>query len=531
MANADRLELRENLPPYHRSLELMYRNDELTDVEIRIGDSVFRGHRTVLAAVFPRLKQRLQSKTPYNGRVEITLRNLDPSAFECLLDFAYTGRIGVDKDNVKKLVAAAIYLQQNRVREVCLEFLCGHFSLENVLDLRAFGNSISCHDFVRRTDFFIDENFELLRKTQGFLNAPFELVKDIVSRTDIQVKKTENVYEAISAWIDADPSCRTGKFKELVDSVQKQLPLPTKEEQNDSAKKNKTKGTRKAIAQTLLDLPGCNEGVFGIHTVSASGSHNRVVHNYSSHTSLWLKVAQHNKPGPFTVIVSACGLIFAFTADSLEYFDRRSWITYGDLPWDVKNRSGNAVSWGHKIYWFPNVKNRLCSVWCFDVKEEIWEEQAPSVKLRDFGLVCLWWYIYVLGGFTSTGVTSAAMTYDFFTKEFKDISPMLERKANPRCSALNDKVYVFGGYGSQSSYLNTAEMYDPTTGQWKYISPMREKWSNFSVVPLDGKIFLISVQDGVDCTVEIYDPRNNAWKESPSFPYRCSSLKAVVISP
>lgn len=40
-----------------------------------------------------------------------------------LINFAYSGTIKIDDDNVQDVLTAANYLQLNKVRDVCVQFL------------------------------------------------------------------------------------------------------------------------------------------------------------------------------------------------------------------------------------------------------------------------------------------------------------------------------------------------------------------------------------------------------------------------
>lgn len=518
-ASTGKFEFCEAACAFRSAFESKYRSGKLTDVQIHIGDKVFSAHRIVLSAVFPYFDTVFELNTKNSRKVKITLRNIDPDAFECLLDFAYTAKISVDNEKVKQLLVAANYLKHAKVREACVEFLSAQFTPENVLELRTFGYSVNCYEFVNKADTFIGQKFERVLKTKAFLNASFELVSDIVSRTDIEVKETENVYKAISSWLKAD-SERTNKFMDLVICVGKKLPIKRRTD------------SRKAVytSDVLLDTTLANEDAFGIYAISACNPYNRIVHNYNPYTSSWSRIAQHKQPRSFMSVVSGCGLIFAFTGDNLEVFDRSSWRPHGILPWQVKNRSGNAVSLGSKIYWFPNVLEDVRPVWCFDVKSAKWEEEVPSVKLHNPGVVSLESYIYILGGFKSSELTAEAMIYDPQYKIFQHIPPMLVGRAGPPCAALNGKVYVCGGCGVEPPFTMSAEVYEPLWRKWLFISPMTTAWTDFSVVPCEGKLYLIGRHSDKYSSVEIYDPDKNEWKSGPKFPDRCESLKALVLS-
>lgn len=45
------------------------------------------------------------------------------SALEALVNFAYTGKVVLDKNNVQSIMIGASYLQLNKVRDACANYL------------------------------------------------------------------------------------------------------------------------------------------------------------------------------------------------------------------------------------------------------------------------------------------------------------------------------------------------------------------------------------------------------------------------
>lgn len=73
---------------------------------------------------------------------EIVLHDIDPTAIELLLDYAYTGQIVITPDNVQVLLPASGLLQIQEVREACCRFLMKQLHPTNCLGIRSFAGKM-----------------------------------------------------------------------------------------------------------------------------------------------------------------------------------------------------------------------------------------------------------------------------------------------------------------------------------------------------------------------------------------------------
>lgn len=53
----------------------------------------------------------------------MVLKGVPSSALESLINFAYSGTVKIDNQNVQGLMVGASFLQLNKVRDACAEFL------------------------------------------------------------------------------------------------------------------------------------------------------------------------------------------------------------------------------------------------------------------------------------------------------------------------------------------------------------------------------------------------------------------------
>ena len=81
------------------------------------------------------------------------------SALETLINFAYSGMVKIDNQNVQCLMVGAAFLQLNKVRDACADFLISRFNAHNVLGIRQFADSLGCPQLVEAADKYIHQYF------------------------------------------------------------------------------------------------------------------------------------------------------------------------------------------------------------------------------------------------------------------------------------------------------------------------------------------------------------------------------------
>ena len=119
-----------------KGLLTMFKLGRYTDVSLKIGpERTQRAHRVVLASFSPYFEALLGNNWEEGKKDEIEILGLDENAVSDLINFAYSGNIKINKDNVQSLLEAANYLG-------IVEFVkksCGDFLLSGVDDKTCLG--------------------------------------------------------------------------------------------------------------------------------------------------------------------------------------------------------------------------------------------------------------------------------------------------------------------------------------------------------------------------------------------------------
>lgn len=146
--------------------------------------------------------------------------------------------------------------------------------------------------------------------------------------------------------------------------------------------------------------------------------------------------------------------------------------------------------------------------------------------------------IYVFGGANSSvGYVTQVDEYEPSSDSWVTRSTMpVSRWGLETITANNGKIYVIGGAYSGQTFSSVHE-YDPTTNSWDVKSPMPTTRQTFGLAKaLDGKIYAIGggynvLGDGhtfVRSTVEAYNPLTDTWEVKSSMPTPRGGLGAVT---
>ena len=212
----------------------LYEDGKYPDISLKIGpERTLRAHRAVLASFSPYFEALLGDNWKEGNKEEIEILGFDEGAVSDLIEFAYTGKINIDKDNALTLLEAANYLGIESVKESCGNFL------EQVVDAK------SCLGILRLADMFaMDELSSLAKKyalrhytdvckEDEFLCLPVNLLTDLLSEERLCVvvedmvpceeEREKTVLESVLQYVEHDVENRKTHLAQLLGLVR----LPT----------------------------------------------------------------------------------------------------------------------------------------------------------------------------------------------------------------------------------------------------------------------------------------------------------------
>jgi N-acetylneuraminic acid mutarotase len=100
-------------------------------------------------------------------------------------------------------------------------------------------------------------------------------------------------------------------------------------------------------------------------------------------------------------------------------------------------------------------------------------------------------------------------------------------------SALNEKIYVIGGFNNKGQTIDSVEYYDPKTNMWRTATSLPEILNHPAAAAFNGSLYVVG---GFDWNkrpsdkLYIYNPLTDKWHEGKSMPKARGALSANFIN-
>ncbi|KAK0041311.1 kelch-like protein 18 [Biomphalaria pfeifferi] len=538
------------------------RQGQLCDVTLKVGDQKLSAHRIILAATIPYFHAMFTHDMVENKQSEILMQSVEPSALEALVNFAYTGRIVIDLNNVQSLLIVAGFLHMQAVKDACTSYLKSKLDSSSCLSVRQFADQYQCPSLVEAANKYIQNNFRHVALSSDFLSLPKSEVLEILSHDELYVTSEEQVFESAMRWIKHDPENRVKDLPELM--VRVRLPLLTPQYLSDhvatediiknslqcrdlldEARDYHLMPERRLLMQTFKTRPRCctdNPGfIYAVGGLTSSGDSLSTVERFDPITGQWTPGEPMNTMRSRVGVTVFKGRLYAIGGyngmerlDTVEVYDPviKRWSRVASMH--CKRSALGAVSLNNKIIvcgGYDGVTSlRSCET--YDPDADTWCPMLPMHKHRSAaGVTVLRGCVVICGGHDGLSIFDSVESYNPATGEWKILPSMTSKRCRLAVATLNDKVYAVGGYDGYV-FLKSVERFDPDTQIWEPISTLQVKRSRVSVAATYGRLYAIGGYDGQGNlgTVEMYDPNTDEWKFVASMSAHEGGVGVGVIS-
>jgi len=525
-------------------LNLIRKLHDLCDVVINVGTRNIYAHKVILSACSPYFRAMFTGALSESSQSEITIRDVDETAMEILIDFCYTSHITVEESNVQTLLPAACLLQLAEIQEVCCEFLKRQLDPSNCLGIRAFADTHSCRELQRIADKFTQHSFQEVMEHEEFLLLPLSQLIDIISSDELNVRSEEQVFQAVMAWvkyninerrnhlphvlqhvrmpllspkflvgtvgsdilIKSDEACR-----DLVDEAKNYLLLPQERPHMQGPRTRPRKPIRRG--EILFAVGGW-----------CSGDAIASVERYDPQTGEWKMVSPMSKRRCGVGVAVLNDLLYAVGGhdgqsylNSIERYDPQTnqWSSDVAPTSSCRTSVGVAVLDGF-LYAVGGQDGVSClnHVERYDPKENKWSKVA-NMNTRRLGVAVavLNGYLYAIGGSDGQCPLNTVERYDPKSNRWTTVASMSTRRKHLGCAVFNNMIYAVGGRDDQTE-LSSAEIYNPSTGTWSPMVAMMSRRSGVGLAVVNGQLYAVGGFDGTTYlkTVEQFDSEVNNWK-------------------
>ena len=527
-----------------------------SDVTIAAGKERIPANRLVLSCYSTYFEKmfKLQMRERYENIIEIETK--DGTELKALIDFIYTGYINIDEQNVMNLLSGADYLQLHEVKEFCFDFLRSHITVDNSLGILKAADLYRNESLNKEMQQYISINFNKVLQTDDFKQLSNEELIFCISNLDRCQVKEFSIFEAIVSWCHYDQEARKKDFPELFKMVQLQkVPIEYLDEVilEEELVTNAADCHKIALSSLRKVVKEQNAKPRASKLLCFGGKHRStkvtVVHDLNSETS----VNYPDLPEKFQRHCSSLlnDYIYCIGGD----FENRRILSGTDRVWRLNSRkqtSGwehvapmNAKRYGMGAAVYGDImvvaggidenNEVLTSTEVYQTSFNEWRNISPLKQRKSaHALVSCDGYLYAIGGWDGESYLSSVERLGDLKGEWINIEPM--QTPRYRLAAVNcDRVvYAIGGRSAnrKNTTLKTVEKYDSSANKWKFVRDMKFERFGHAACVLRNKIYVVGGRDAngkVVTQIECYDPTRDTWSiaGNTSEDLYCHSLIAV----
>ena len=539
-----------------KRLDIERKNGQFCDLILEVGSgdekARLKAHRNILSAASPFFYKALNSNMREKIEGVIRLEETSKAIMEGVLDYIYTGYVSVSEENVFELFAKADYFDLPALKSFLSNFILENLSLSNCVVAYFCASKYQCEQLIRGTRAYIQSNFLSVAETEGFLALSCEQVKEWISSDEIIVDAEENVFEVVLRWSERVEGRKRDNFRDLFRHIRfihmsrdylfrfiLSHPLVRDNVECSSAVSNAMKSAFDGTEDSLFSQSPRNCLKTHEDVIVACGE--RQVFCYLPDDKVWYELPEmthkYNRLNSSSRSVSVChGKLYVMGVD-----ENPSGNFYGAAPLVKVERLDPSLGLWNKLN-IPDEVVYSCAavtmqgflyvvgvkignlfqsrtVQKFNPDTNQWHEVSsrrnPRSGVRGVCAVTDGSYLYAIGGTDETEqYLNIVERFDPRKNTWKNLPPMLARRAYAGGAAIKQRLFVFGGLHQHSRDRDSCEVFDPATDMWSSFPSQFTLSKPTSAVSFKGKIYVFTADAGLSESekFQVYDADQNQWE-------------------
>ncbi|XP_048360943.1 kelch-like protein 6 [Sphaerodactylus townsendi] len=477
-------------------LENLRLENSLTDVTLCVGKVKFSCHRVVLAAASNYFRAMFCIDLKEKYEKNIVIKGVDAETMQILLDYTYTSKVLITKENVQKVLEAASLFQFLRMVEACSNFLNDALHPENCVGILRLADAHSLGNLKQQVKNYIIQNFTQALNSDEFLELPLDVLCHVLKSDDLCVTEEAEVFETVINWVRYKIPERLPFLPFILESVR--LPLLDPWYFVDTVEADPL------IRQCPDVFPLLQEA----RMYHLSG--NEII---SERT----KPRMHEFQSEVFMIIGGCTKDEKFVAE-VTCLDplRRSRLEVAKLPNTEQETETENKKWvefacitlKNEVY-ISGGKETQHEVWKYNSSINKWiQTEYLNVGRWRHKMAVLGGKVYVIGGFDGIQRINSVETYDSFHNCWSEAAPLMINVSSFGAASYKKKLYVIGGGPNGKLATDQTQCYDPTTNNWTLKSPMPVEAKCINATSFHDHIYVIG---GAMRAIYSYSPLMDIW--------------------
>ncbi|KAI8518080.1 hypothetical protein Bbelb_040970 [Branchiostoma belcheri] len=191
---------------------------ELLDMVVDVEGREFPCHRAVLAST-PYFKTMLSSNFAESSSRAIKLHEVDSTSFCKILEFMYTGKIRIGKDDVQNILQVAHMLQLDKIVQCCCGFIQDNLCLSNCLGVMRLADMYGFAALEKKARNMAVSNFLDVTQEEEFLSLPPQQLAYLLRDDHLKVTSEDDVVNSLIKWLDHAPETQQTEILKILQEI------------------------------------------------------------------------------------------------------------------------------------------------------------------------------------------------------------------------------------------------------------------------------------------------------------------------
>ena len=453
-------------------VEKLWRDRTLCDVNLIVEDDEGKpklsisAHKVILAANVPYFRAMFTSGLQESTQQEVCLRGVDEAGLKGIVSFLYSGKLEITESNVQGVLSVSAMFDLPSVVGACARFMLKHLSPSNCLGIREFARMFNLNDLNAAANKFAMQNFANVSKADEFLSLSLDEVETYVKSDKINVNSEEDVYVAVTHWIQHDTETRQQYVERLYNHVR----FPILE-----------LNLLKAIVLENTLISSCNAVQIIVQDAL----------EYHENPASSILFSNPKKTQPRSSVMGVICLVGG-AGDAGESLNSVTFFNPHENQWRcgpkmIQHRSRLAVAlFKGELYAIggADINDSLATVEKYSPISNAWSEVASlNVRRRSCAAIVTRFGIYVLGGYNGSVFLRSVELYNSELDEWTYQPAMLEARSDGCAVFFDQRIYAIGGSNS-TTQLRSVERFDLINRKWERMADMYAPRANAGILVL-----------------------------------------------
>ncbi|MGH0131057.1 UNVERIFIED_CONTAM: hypothetical protein FKN15_030219 [Acipenser sinensis] len=413
------------------------------DLVIEVAGKKIRAHKSILAEKSDYFKARL-------SRDILKVKGVSYKTLTVLIDYIYSSRMAVNKENVVDVITGAKILQIPCAVESAMDTMMSQITMENCYEILTIAKKQRLHELKDTSYRFMSDNFLQILRDSAVYGRLTGSERDLILKARMQGKKClmvaeiNDVYDRVGSRPQSRDNSRPQSPLSIVSFEENHLIYYYNEALKDWRQLTRmpeevnTKGCGICTMYNYLFIAG------GIKGHGDKGKLSDKVFCYNPITDNWSEIRPLNQPRSQLKLVSADGYLYAIGGEclfSVEKYDPRidRWSPIAPLPKGAFAVAHEATTCNGEIY--VSGGSLFYRLLKYEPKRDEWQEcPYNNSRKKSTDMVAFKNFIYRFDVNRDQGVN--VFKYNAIVKLWKDSASL--RQSNPlpfRCAVIGNCIY------------------------------------------------------------------------------------------